>query len=325
MREHTTDFIRQEIPHIKDEVEISTDDLEGAAKLWIGKDYVNFIVKDFANLNLPFQDSIDRHNTPRMPWHDLSCVVVGSVARDVARHFIQRWNFTKFSKAKFNDRFPWLVPQCYDDIESIQIPPYLSRTHLVNCQVVIFDCFKVFNKYLIFSNRQLRSGSSWSIGICEKEASIVDAYIEAINNAEHYIYIENQFFISQTKTHLESSDIVQNRIAEAIYRRIIRSFRNKQTFRVYILIPLLPAFEGELGTSTGAPIQQITHYNYSTIVKGYDSLLEKLRQEIDDPSQYIGFYSLRTFDKLNGRLVTELIYIHRFAFLNSLNHIFYLI
>lgn len=30
-----------------------------------------------------------------MPWHDISSVVHGKAARDVARHFIQRWNFTK--------------------------------------------------------------------------------------------------------------------------------------------------------------------------------------------------------------------------------------
>lgn len=40
-------------------------------------------------------DFIDRYTTPRMPWHDISSVVHGRAARDVARHFIQRWNFTK--------------------------------------------------------------------------------------------------------------------------------------------------------------------------------------------------------------------------------------
>jgi len=30
-----------------------------------------------------------------MPWHDIGVVVHGKAARDIARHFIQRWNFTK--------------------------------------------------------------------------------------------------------------------------------------------------------------------------------------------------------------------------------------
>ena len=40
-------------------------------------------------------DNIDRTQVPRMPWRDLSAAVHGPAARDVARHFIQRWNFTK--------------------------------------------------------------------------------------------------------------------------------------------------------------------------------------------------------------------------------------
>ena len=30
-----------------------------------------------------------------MPWHDVASVVYGAAARDVGRHFIQRFNFTK--------------------------------------------------------------------------------------------------------------------------------------------------------------------------------------------------------------------------------------
>lgn len=32
-----------------------------------------------------------------MPWHDEALVVFGQAARDVARHFIQRWNIHKVS------------------------------------------------------------------------------------------------------------------------------------------------------------------------------------------------------------------------------------
>lgn len=40
-------------------------------------------------------DLVDRSRTPRMPWHDIGCVVQGAAARDVARHFIMRWNAIK--------------------------------------------------------------------------------------------------------------------------------------------------------------------------------------------------------------------------------------
>ena len=37
----------------------------------------------------------DRSKDPRMPWHDIASAVYGPAARDVARHFIQRYNLTK--------------------------------------------------------------------------------------------------------------------------------------------------------------------------------------------------------------------------------------
>lgn len=70
---------------------------EGEAKMFVGKDYANPYVKDIAEVEKPFTDLIDRSSIQRMPWHDIGCMVVGNAARDVGRHFIQRWNFTKVS------------------------------------------------------------------------------------------------------------------------------------------------------------------------------------------------------------------------------------
>ena len=42
-------------------------------------------------------DQIDRGLHPRMPWHDVAAAVYGAPARDLARHFIQRYNFTRVS------------------------------------------------------------------------------------------------------------------------------------------------------------------------------------------------------------------------------------
>ena len=40
-------------------------------------------------------DNYDRSKEARMPWHDVASMVYGAAARDVSRHFIQRYNFTK--------------------------------------------------------------------------------------------------------------------------------------------------------------------------------------------------------------------------------------
>ena len=89
--------------------------------VWRGKDYSNERVVEFSNLDKPFEDSIDRKKVPRMPWyvcppflsyrflshllwhrldttngandrHDVGMQIVGQPARDICRHFVQRWN-----------------------------------------------------------------------------------------------------------------------------------------------------------------------------------------------------------------------------------------
>lgn len=113
------------------------DDLTGSAKYWIGKDYCNFIVKDFINLDAPFADFIDRHTTPRMPWHDIAVCVQGASARDVARHFIQRWNATKLEKAKDNTTYPYLLPKSYGDCSVHRMDFLQMESQRVTCQVRI--------------------------------------------------------------------------------------------------------------------------------------------------------------------------------------------
>jgi len=66
-------------------------------------------------------------------------------------------------------------------------------------------------------------------------------------------------------------------------------FRANETFRVYVIIPLLPAFEGQLGTSTGTSIQAVIHWNYQSICRGGHSLLERL---VKDGGEILGLLTL---------------------------------
>lgn len=43
------------------------------------------------------RDELDREKYPRMPWHDVHCALWGPPCRDIARHFVQRWNHAKVS------------------------------------------------------------------------------------------------------------------------------------------------------------------------------------------------------------------------------------
>uniref|UniRef100_A0A672Z9Y9 Phospholipase n=1 Tax=Sphaeramia orbicularis TaxID=375764 RepID=A0A672Z9Y9_9TELE len=259
-------------------------ELFGNTRFWHGKDYCNFVHKDWIQLDKPFDDFIDRHTTPRMPWHDIASVVHGKAARDVARHFIQRWNFTKLVKPKYRSlSYPYLLPKSHTTAGE-------QRYQVPNC---------VQTKVQI-----LRSAADWSAGIKYHEESIHNAYVHAIKNSQHFIYIENQFFIS-----CADNRHVFNKIGDAIAERIIRAYSKK--YRVYVVTPLLPGFEGDINTGGGSAIQAIMHFNYRTMNRGDHSIISQLRREMGDQwMNYISITGLRTHADLEGKLVTELIYVH---------------
>ncbi|XP_030629156.1 phospholipase D1a [Chanos chanos] len=261
-------------------------ELQGNTRFWHGKDYCNFVYKDWVQLDKPFDDFIDRYTTPRMPWHDIASVVHGKAARDVARHFIQRWNFTKIMKPKYRSlSYPFLLPKSHSTANELryQVP----------------DC--VHAKVQI-----LRSSADWSAGIKYHEESIHNAYIQVIAKSKHFIYIENQFFISCCDNRQ-----VYNKIGDALIERIIRAHKENKKFRVYVVTPLLPGFEGDITTGGGNAIQAVMHFNYRTMNRGEHSIISQLKKEMDDQwMNYISFGGLRTHAELEGRLVTELIYVH---------------
>ncbi|KAK8734536.1 hypothetical protein OTU49_005869 [Cherax quadricarinatus] len=256
--------------------------------LWVGKDYVNWISKDLDNLDEPFKDIVNRHHTPRMPWHDIGLFVEGPAARDAARHFVQRWNTVKTEKVKPNSNYPYLVPRTYD--KEYFVPSNLEPKHLVKCQVV-------------------RSVGNWSAGQDEDEASIFSAYVDLIRKAEHYIYIENQFFI--TCGNINEQKEVTNYIGHEIVERIVQAHKNGEVFRVFIMLPLLPAFEGMIGKSSGIAMQYIVYWNYMSISRGKSSVIHCLKERgVTDWNRYVSFCSLRTHENLGNHPVSELIYIH---------------
>jgi len=85
----------------------------------------------------------------------------------------------------------------------------------------------------------LRSVSSWSIGFPPDmiESSIHKAYIHHIGQARHFIYIENQYFMSSYDT---IDCPLKNKVAEALFNRILIAHLNHENFKVFIVIPLYP-------------------------------------------------------------------------------------
>ena len=44
---------------------------------------------------------------------------------------------------------------------------------------------------------------------------------------------------------------MRNEVASAIHRRVLAAHRAGDTFRVFLLLPLLPAFEGDVSGESG--------------------------------------------------------------------------
>uniref|UniRef100_A0A673K454 phospholipase D n=1 Tax=Sinocyclocheilus rhinocerous TaxID=307959 RepID=A0A673K454_9TELE len=114
------------------------------------KDYCNFILKDWVKLNKPFDDFIDRYKTPRMPWHDIGVLVHGKAARDIARHFIQRWNFTKVLRSVcqwsigtkvHEEAYAWSSVQS----KSIYLFFFLGYVCMYLCLSAVADCWIKYN------------------------------------------------------------------------------------------------------------------------------------------------------------------------------------
>ncbi|RXH71956.1 hypothetical protein DVH24_025457 [Malus domestica] len=404
------------------------------------------------------KDELDRGKYPRMPWHDVHCALWGPPCRDVARHFVQRWNYAKRNKAPNEQAIPLLMPQHH-----MVIPHYMGRSQemeiesknannhkehkrtdslssISSCQDIPLlipqeadglDCpnedtklnvtdsphdlldqpSRVSNN-LAFPFRKLkiapvgpdtpmrgfvddldslarhgkmasdgvaqpgmkdpewwetqergnkggftdesgqvgpccscrcqviRSVSQWSAGTSQVEESIHNAYCSLIDKSEHFIYIEsmlsdlfgypardfgitifltsfyflptssqNQFFISG----LSGDEIIRNRVLEALFRRIMRAYNDKKPFRVIIVIPLIPGFQGGMDDAGAASVRAVMHWQYRTICRGQNSILHNLN-EILGPKMhdYISFYGLRSYGKLfeGGPVACSQVYVH---------------
>jgi phosphatidylserine/phosphatidylglycerophosphate/cardiolipin synthase-like enzyme len=175
------------------------------------------------------------------------------------------------------------------------------------------------------SAQVLRSASPWSIGLREAEHSIYNCYIELIMGAKHFIYIENQFFMSYAKGS-PVNESMKNSIGRALFLRIQRAYQNQEAFKVIVFIPLLPANEGDLEAKGNKQSQLMIAIQNFTIGEGESSLYESIRNLGANPEDYIMFGSLRKWafapsnktdptdpkkwlpDQENPK--TELIYIH---------------
>lgn len=127
--------------------------------------------------------------------------------------------------------------------------------------------------------------------------SIANAYIEVIRNSQHFVYIENQFFITATS---DKQRPIKNKIGAAIVERIVRAARNGEKYHMIINIPAIPAFAGDLKSDEALSTRAIMEFQYDSINRGGHSIMESIAREGYDPTLYIRFYNLRNYDRINA-------------------------
>lgn len=140
-----------------------------------------------------------------------------------------------------------------------------------------------------------RSISDWSHGYLT-ERSIQNAYISLIRDARFSVYIENQFFIAGGS--FSTADRFHNEIGDAIVDRILQAARNNEPFKMTIVIPAIPGFAGDIKSDDAVGIRAIMNFQYKSINRGGNSILERISQAGFNPGDYIQFYHLRSFDRI---------------------------
>ncbi|XP_027363640.1 phospholipase D zeta 1 isoform X4 [Abrus precatorius] len=116
-------------------------------QIWPGKDYYNPRESEPNSWEDTMKDELEREKYPRMPWHDVHCALWGPPCRDIARHFVQRWNYAKRNKAPYEQAIPLLMPQHH-----MVIPHYLGSSSEIHIESKNTDNYRVLKREDSFSS-----------------------------------------------------------------------------------------------------------------------------------------------------------------------------
>lgn len=222
---------------------------------------------DFQSVEDWKSNELSKADYARMPWHDVAMGVIGPCVYDIAEHFVLRWNFCKRDKYKRDARFPWMELAGRDgddeDLVGIQRPKHPVGGYIKH-PLTPLNTKQLENQGSVHA-QIVRSSADWSSGILV-EHSIQNAVKEIIRNAQHYVYIENQFFsrsklyvhryettyISEVTATGEDQKPILNTIGEAIVDACARAAKENRKFRVIVVIPAIPGFAGDLREDAAA-------------------------------------------------------------------------
>jgi phospholipase D1/2 len=237
---------------------------------------------------------------PRMPWQDVHCKIEGPAVVDLTLNFVIRWNSTKPKTA-------------------LKIPELLECPIENKCLVQVLRSAPLEMRNLEYAKLDTKTKEKIKQPTMAQD-DILQSMLTIIDKAQHFIYIENQFFVSEfgqlsgyldaspkldpttgpaaevmkagaasrtatraqpgDSTALPSNDIVPA-LAKKLNQVILRSKEKQTPFHIYITLPVYS--EGML--NNGAIMGQI-HWTMQSLVFGTKSLLNSIRRSLHAKDLY---------------------------------------
>ncbi|PYH87668.1 phospholipase PldA [Aspergillus ellipticus CBS 707.79] len=266
-------------------------------ELFPGQEFNNNRIMDFQSVGDWQANELSKADYGRMPWHDVAMGLMGDCVYDIAEHFVLRWNFIKRDKYKRDDSVDWLMLEGRtgedEDLVAVQRPKYACGEY-VQHPLSSLDT-KPLGQQGFARAQIVRSSADWSSGILT-EHSIQNAYKDIISKARHFVYIENQFFITATG---DQQAPILNTIGRSIVDAVLNAASEERKFRVIIVIPAIPGFAGDLRQNAATGTRAIMDYQYKSIHRGPHSIFGQISAAGVNPNDYVFLFNLRAFDRIN--------------------------
>ncbi|KAF9618437.1 hypothetical protein IFM89_001160 [Coptis chinensis] len=249
-------------------------------------DLDSVFANDFHNPTFP-----SRVRGPRQPWHDLHCRIDGPAAHDILTNFEQRWRkATKwkdigikkvtrwYDDALINlDRMSWILTPAASNDENVRVS---KEGDPENWHVQVFGSFdsgsvKGFPKVVKEAEKQnLMCGKNLKI-----DRSMHAAYVKAIRSAQHFIYIENQYFLESSYYWPSYKNAgADNLVPMELALKIASKIRENKCFSVYVVIPMWPE-----GVPTSASMQEILFWQSAAFNSGAKQRIIRMVEMPVDP------------------------------------------